>query len=219
MLAAVATAKTSGRTQRRSPAQKKSTPSTSAKSRTGGSGKGGGKGGGKGKSGGRRKGKGKSKGRGSRPFTGLLIRGLWILLGLAGVVVFAAVVSHVTLKPDPGAGKYVHDNTHPGETLRLYLDQPSVRAALLEIGGNVLLLMPLGVLLPVLSERFRGALRIFFVVGFVSFCIETVQGTMVAGRAFDTDDVILNTVGAVLAYVLVGRRVARWAHHSARHAR
>lgn len=228
MLAAVATAKSSGRTQRRSPAQKKSTPSTSAKSRTGGSGKGVGKGAGKGGKGsgkavGKSKGKGggrrKRKGKGSRPFTGLLIRGLWILLGLAGVVVFAVVVSHVTLKPDPGAGKYVHDNTHPGETLRLYLDQPSVRAALLEIGGNVLLLMPLGVLLPVLSERFRGPLRIFFVVGFVSFCIETVQGTMVAGRAFDTDDVILNTIGAVLAYVLLGRRVARWAHHPARHAR
>jgi VanZ family protein len=200
----VATAKTPGRAQRRMPARKKRTSSTSAKRRTGGGG-----GAGKGKRG------GKGKGKGSRRFTGLLIRGLWILLGLVGVVVFAVLVSHVTLKPDPGAGKYVHDNTHPGETLRLYLDQPSVRAALLEIGGNVLLLMPLGVLLPVLSERFRGPMRVFFVVGFVSFCIETVQGTMVAGRAFDTDDIILNTIGAVLAYVLIGRKVARWAHRPA----
>ena len=206
----MATAKTPGRAQRRSPARKKSTSSTSAKRRTGG-GRGAGKGAGRGTGKGRRGGKGK----GSRRFTGLLIRGLWILLGLVGVVVFAVLVSHVTLKPDTGAGKYVHDNTHPGETLRLYLDQPSVRAALLEIGGNVVLLMPLGVLLPVLSERFRGPLRIFFVVGFVSFCIETVQGTMIAGRAFDTDDVILNTIGAVLAYVLIGRKVARWAHRPA----
>lgn len=194
----MATAKTPSRTGRRSPARNKSTRSTSVKHRAGGGGK---------------KGKGKSKG--SRPFTSLLIRGLWILLGLAGVVVFAVVVSHLTLQPQPGAGKYVHDNTHPGETLRLYLDQPSVRTALLEIGGNVVLLMPLGVLLPVLSERFRGPLRILVVVGFVSLCIETVQGTMIAGRAFDADDVILNTIGAVLAYVLVGRRVARWAHRRA----
>jgi VanZ family protein len=188
----VATAKTPSRTPRRSPARKKK---TSVKSRTGGGGGG--------------------KGGGSRSFKGVLIRGLWILLGLAGVVVFAYVITKLTLKPDPGASKYVHDNTHPGQTLRLYLNQPSVRAAVLEIGGNVVLLAPLGVLLPVLSERFRGPLRILITVGLISLCIETVQGTMIAGRAFDADDVILNTIGAVLAYVLIGRRVARWAHRSA----
>lgn len=151
---------------------------------------------------------------GSRSFSDRLVRGLWILLGLAGVVAFAWVISRLTLRPDPGAGKYVHDNPHPGETVRLYLDQPSVKAALLEIGGNFLLLMPLGVLLPVISGRFRGTLRVLLAVGFVSLCIETVQGTLIAGRAFDTDDVILNTVGAVVAYLLLGRKVSRWAHHS-----
>lgn len=151
----------------------------------------------------------------SRSFSAYLIRALWILLGLAGVVAFAWMISHLTLRPEPGAGKYVHDNTHPGETLRLYLDQPSVKAALLEIGGNFVLLMPLGVLLPVLSTRFRGPVRILLAVGLVSLGIETVQGTMIAGRAFDADDVILNTIGAVVAYLLVGRSVSRWAHHSA----
>jgi VanZ family protein len=156
-----------------------------------------------------------SAGGTTRSLSSIMVRTLWILLGLAGVVAFAWVISRLTLQPDPGAGKYVHDNTHPGETVRLYLDQPSVRAAVLEIGGNVVLLMPLGVLLPVLSNRFRGPLRILVVVGLISLCIETVQGTMIAGRAFDADDVILNTLGAVLAYLLVGRKVSRWAHRSA----
>lgn len=151
----------------------------------------------------------------TRSFASYLLRGLWVLLGLIGVAAFAVLISHLTLRPDPGAGKYVHDNTHPGRTLRLYLDQPSVRAALLEIGGNLALLMPLAILLPVISARFRGPLRVLLVVGLVSLCIETVQGMMIAGRAFDTDDVILNTTGAVLAYLLVGRRVSRWAHRSA----
>ena len=161
--------------------------------------------------------RGSSKGSGkrdARSFWTYVVRGLWILLGLAGVAAFAVVISRITLQPDPGAGKYVHDNTHPGQTLRLYLDQPSVRAALLEIGGNFALLMPLGVLLPVLSTRFRGPMRILLAVGLVSLCIETVQGTMIAGRAFDADDVILNTLGAVAAYLLIGRRVSRWAHRS-----
>jgi hypothetical protein len=147
-----------------------------------------------------------------RPFTAHLIRGLWILFGLAGVVAFAVLITRLTLRPEPGAGKYVHDNTHPGETLRLYLDQPSVKAALLEIGGNLVLLAPLGALLPVLFARLRGPLRIFLAVGLISLCIETVQGTMIAGRAFDADDVILNTAGALAAYLLIGRRLSRWAH-------
>lgn len=151
----------------------------------------------------------------SRSFSSYVIRGLWIIAGLAGVVAFAWVMTRLTLQPEPGAGKYVHDNTHPGETLRLYLDQPSVKAALLEIGGNLALLAPLGVLLPVLSNRFRGPLRILLVVALVSLCIEVVQGTMITGRAFDADDIILNTLGAVVAYVLLGRRVSRWAHRSA----
>ncbi|WP_345469364.1 VanZ family protein [Actinoallomurus oryzae] len=150
----------------------------------------------------------------ARSFSSYLVRGLWILMGLAGVVAFAWVITRLTLRPEPGAGKYVHDNTHPGQTLRLYLDQPSVKAALLEIGGNIVLLAPLGVLLPVLSNRFRGPLRILLTVAFVSLCIETVQGTVIAGRAFDADDVILNTLGAVVAYLLIGRRVARWAHRA-----
>jgi VanZ family protein len=163
----------------------------------------------------KRRGKSRRRTRGNaRSFTTHLVRGLWILLGLVGVAAFAVVISRLTLQPDPGAGKYVHDNTHPGQTLRLYLDQPSVRAALLEIGGNFALLMPLGVLPPVISVRFRGPLRILMVVGFVSLCIETVQGTMIAGRAFDADDVILNTAGAVVAYLLIGRMVSRWAYRS-----
>jgi glycopeptide antibiotics resistance protein len=150
----------------------------------------------------------------SRSFTSFLVRALWIIAGLVGVVAFAWVVTKLTLKPDPGAGRYVHDNTHPGQTVRLYLDQPSVRAAVLELGGNLLLLAPLGVLLPVLSNRFRGPLRILLAVGLVSLCIETVQGTMIAGRAFDADDVILNTLGAVVAYFLLGRRIGRWSHRA-----
>ncbi len=149
-----------------------------------------------------------------KPFTALMIRGLWILFGLIGVVGFAYLITKLTLKPQPGAGGIVHDNTHPGATLKLYLDRPSVRTAMLEIGGNFVLLMPLGALLPVLFSRLRGPLRIFAAVGLISLAIETAQGTIIAGRAFDLDDVILNTLGGVFAYLIIGRRLARWAHAS-----
>lgn len=108
----------------------------------------------------------------------------------------------------------VHDrgqaggNTDPGRSLRFYLDRPA-REALVQIGGNVALLMPLGALLPTVFTRLRGPLRMTLAGGLVSLAIETMQGMLVTGRAFDIDDVILNTVGVVMAYLLIGRRISR----------
>lgn len=39
--------------------------------------------------------------------------------------------------------------------------------------------------------------------------VELIQGALVTGRAFDIDDVLLNTTGALLGYALVGRRLGR----------
>jgi VanZ family protein len=38
--------------------------------------------------------------------------------------------------------------------------------------------------------------------------VELAQGAVVQGRAFDLDDVILNTAGALLGHLLLGRRFA-----------
>ncbi|MEV5748468.1 VanZ family protein [Actinoallomurus sp. NPDC052308] len=148
----------------------------------------------------------------SRPFITRVIRWLWILLALAVAVVFAVALARLTLRPMPGASGQVHDNPHPGATLRFYLDRPSIKEAVLEIGGNLALLMPLGVLLPVLFDRFRGVIRLTLTVALISLAIEAVQGLLITGRSFDVDDVILNTAGAMIAYLVVGRRFGRWAH-------
>lgn len=42
--------------------------------------------------------------------------------------------------------------------------------------------------------------------------IEATQGALVEGRAFDIDDVILNTLGALIGYVLLGRRLGSALH-------
>ena len=42
--------------------------------------------------------------------------------------------------------------------------------------------------------------------------VETAQGMIVEGRAFDIDDVILNTSGALIGYLLIGRRLGRALH-------
>ena len=42
--------------------------------------------------------------------------------------------------------------------------------------------------------------------------VEFAQGALVEGRAFDIDDVILNTTGALIGYLLLGRRLSRAVH-------
>nr|WP_245194648.1 VanZ family protein [Kitasatospora phosalacinea] len=132
-----------------------------------------------------------------------------LLAGLVLTVVFAVGLARVTLVPEPGAQSLVHPNFHLGASLRAYLDQPAVRAAVQQVGGNVLLGMPFGVLLPVLFPRLRSVLAATALTALVMVTVEAAQGLLVEGRAFDVDDVLLNTFGALLAHLLLGRRIGR----------
>lgn len=135
------------------------------------------------------------------------LRLLAVVVALGALGVFSYLAARLTLSPVNDHGQAV-GNTHAGRTLRFYLDRPSLTEAAKEIGGNVALLAPLGVLLPIVVSRLRGPIRIALVGGFLSLAIETVQGMFVVGRAFDVDDVILNTAGVLLAYVFIGRPLA-----------
>ncbi|MFB7949744.1 VanZ family protein [Kitasatospora phosalacinea] len=137
------------------------------------------------------------------------VRWLVLLAGLVLTVVFAVGLARVTLVPEPAAQHLVHPNFHLGSSLRAYLDQPAVRAAAQQVGGNVLLGVPFGVLLPVLFPRLRSVLAATALTALVMVTVEAAQGLLVAGRAFDVDDVLLNTLGALLAHLLLGRRIGR----------
>jgi glycopeptide antibiotics resistance protein len=141
-----------------------------------------------------------------------LVRVAAILVALAALAVFAYWAYVFTLTPVPDPRGWAVGNTEPGKTLRFYLDRPNVKEAAIAIGGNLLLLAPMGVLLPMASRRMRGPLRLTILAALVSLAIEAVQGTTVSGRTFDVDDIILNTAGVLLAYLFAGRRVARVVH-------
>ncbi|MFC4051853.1 VanZ family protein [Actinomadura syzygii] len=128
-----------------------------------------------------------------------------IALGFLGVFFYFAF--RLTLTPVHDRGQ-AGGNTDPGRSLRFYLDRPT-KEAVLQLGGNLVLLAPLGVLLPVIWKSLRGPVRLALVTGVMSLAIETIQGAFVVGRAFDVDDVILNVAGVVVAYVLFGRRLSR----------
>ncbi|WP_308344210.1 VanZ family protein [Streptomyces sp. MK37H] len=144
-------------------------------------------------------------------------RAMVLLLAFVCMVGFAAALAKVTLVPSPGSVDLVHTNLHPGRSLRAYVDQPAFQDTVKQIGGNVLLGAPFGVLLPMLVPKARGAVRVVVVTALVMVAVETVQGLIVEGRAFDIDDVILNTSGALIGYVVAGRWLGHALHPRRRH--
>ncbi|MFI9611760.1 VanZ family protein [Streptomyces sp. NPDC052023] len=147
-----------------------------------------------------------------RSLLGMVGRALAVTCAFAFMVAFAVVLARLTLQPSPASEALTHSNLRPGDSLRLYLDQPQLRDAVKQIGGNLLLGVPFGVLVPVLAPRARGIARVLLLTAVVMLAVELAQGAMVTGRAFDIDDVILNTTGALAGYLLVGRRLGRAVH-------
>ncbi|MFD5515659.1 VanZ family protein [Streptomyces sp. NPDC127066] len=142
----------------------------------------------------------------------LPFRLLAMLVAFAAMVAFAVALARLTLEPSPASTALIHDNLHPGRSLRAYLDQPELRDAVKQIGGNLLLGVPFGVLLPVVFPKTRGILRVLALTAAVMLLVELVQGALITGRSFDIDDVILNTTGALVGYLLLGRRLGRAVH-------
>ncbi|MDH6622308.1 VanZ family protein [Streptomyces sp. LBL] len=140
------------------------------------------------------------------------LRLLAMACAFAFMVAFAVVLARLTLEPSPASVDLTHTNMHPGRSLRAYLDQPELRDAVKQIGGNLLLGVPFGVLVPVVAPGTRGILRILLLTAVVMLMVEFAQGALITGRAFDVDDVILNTTGALIGYLLLGRRLSRAVH-------
>ncbi|MFJ6982901.1 MULTISPECIES: VanZ family protein [unclassified Streptomyces] len=142
----------------------------------------------------------------------LPLRLLAMLIAFGFMVAFAVVLARLTLEPSPASESLIHTNLHPGRSLEAYLNQPELRDAVKQIGGNILLGVPFGVLVPVVAPRTRGVLRVALLTATVMLLVEVAQGALVTGRAFDIDDVILNTSGALIGYLLLGRRMSRAVH-------
>jgi glycopeptide antibiotics resistance protein len=70
-----------------------------------------------------------------------------------------------------------------------------------QVVGNLVMLLPLGIYIPLLFPKFSGYLKVFIVCLLVSISIELMQ-LITSVRSTDIDDVILNTSGAIIGYVL-----------------
>ncbi|MFF5724274.1 VanZ family protein [[Kitasatospora] papulosa] len=142
----------------------------------------------------------------------LLLRAAVLAAAFVALVAFSVVLAKVTLTPSPASEDIVTSNLRPGRSLRQYAEDYTFLAACKQAGGNLLLGAPFGILLPILVPRRLRMIRMTVLTVLVIAVVELVQGALVAGRAFDVDDVILNTAGALLGYALLGRRLSHHYH-------
>lgn len=81
------------------------------------------------------------------------------------------------------------------------------------IVGNLILLLPLGIMVPMFWTKFSSAVKTTFFAFCLSLSIESLQllstyfGNF--GRAFDVDDILLNTVGSYIGYTIYKKIIER----------
>lgn len=92
-------------------------------------------------------------------------------------------------------------NFEPFKTIRGYLAFYNIGSSAVNLIGNVVMFIPLGLLLPLLWQKARRLWKMFL-IGLGSSCfIEFVQ--LFIDRSVDVDDVILNVSGVVLGYLII----------------
>lgn len=138
----------------------------------------------------------------------VLVRGAVLTVVLLGLVAFSVLLAKVTLTPSPASEDLVTANLRPGRSLRQYAEDYTFLAACKQAGGNLLLGVPFGLLLPFFVPRRLRMIRTTLLTAVAMAVVELIQGALVEGRAFDIDDVILNTAGALLGYFVLGRRIS-----------
>ena len=77
--------------------------------------------------------------------------------------------------------------------------------------GNILLFVPIGLLLPILSQWYKKWHKMLIVGFCLSLVIEGIQGITRRGY-FDIDDLILNTIGTMVGWMLWKTITSFWRH-------
>lgn len=87
------------------------------------------------------------------------------------------------------------------------------RILLTHFAGNLLLLMPMGIFVPILWIKARSFKRIVIIGALVSLSIELLQYALAYlgyGRVADIDDLILNILGVMIGYMIFDKILMRF---------
>ena len=110
---------------------------------------------------------------------------------------------------EPGSVSY-HYNLVPFQEIKrfwVYRKQLGLLPSFANLAGNVLIFIPFGFFLP-LASKFRNLPTTVFLSFFLSLAVEMVQFITQVG-CFDIDDLLLNTLGGLIGYLLFA-----WIHNT-----
>jgi len=97
----------------------------------------------------------------------------------------------------------VHSNPVPFNTIIHYFSGVErLEFSIPNLLGNLILFIPFGFILPILNFRFNKLSKIILAALFLSLGIETIQMIGCLGQ-FDVDDLLLNTLGAGIGYLIL----------------
>ena len=106
-------------------------------------------------------------------------------------------------------------NPVPFRTLGLQLrlltesDRPwLIRHAVINLGGNILLFLPLGIFLPLLYKGLSTFPKVLLATAGIITAVELTQMLTLLGRC-DVDDLILNVFGAAIGYCIYRHKTNR----------
>ena len=124
---------------------------------------------------------------------------LWLLFGRSNgwdspLPYKALLRQNTNLVPFYTTKNYLH-------ILRYSTDRYMRNHCFINLGGNILLFVPAGWLLPRIWPKMRNFFRFFALCFGAIFLVETLQLFTLLGR-FDVDDLILNLAGMVLGFIL-----------------
>lgn len=131
---------------------------------------------------------------------------LLYLLGVVNVTLFPVVVAPDIIMEQRQAAQ-LHNNFMPLASIFEILRERRWYVILPQIGGNILLAMPLGFLLPLMWQGFRAVKPAILVGVLFTVAIEASQFLISAAYGYtykitDVDDILLNTFGFIVGFFL-----------------
>lgn len=102
------------------------------------------------------------------------------------------------------ASKEYHYNLIPFQEIKRFIKYREIlgfESFMLNIIGNVIAFSPFGFMLPILNSKKRGIIYVTLVSLEFSLFIELMQLITKVG-CYDVDDMIMNTIGGILGYIV-----------------
>ncbi|WP_409368512.1 VanZ family protein [Lysinibacillus sp. 38-6] len=136
--------------------------------------------------------------KGRRIWNRIFIAYVCLLLYFVVLKINGSTERMKTIKQSRDAGFWNY-NVYPLSTITPYLEDITYTYAYMNILGNIIPFVPLGILIPTMFKRYRNVKKAILIFIICIIGIETLQFITLLGY-FDVDDILLNMIGCIVGY-------------------